>query len=112
MTARASYSGLFSAGGGFSLDSEQQAAASEFNKKVETSTVTVGSAPPSNGDAMTWASVVKESPVPIKYKLRPIADLFTAKFGNNKQTVYAKLKDAPLKSSVQTTKISGRTYFM
>ena len=98
VTARASYSGLFSAGGGFSLDSEQQAAASEFNKKVETSTVTVGSAPPSNGDAMTWASVVKESLVPIKYKLRPIADLFTAKFGNNKSTVYAKLKDAPLKS--------------
>ena len=98
VTARASYSGLFSAGGGFSLDSEQQAAASEFNKKVETSTVTVGSAPPSNGDAMTWASVVKESPVPIKYKLRPIADLFTTKFGNNKPTVYEKLKDAPLKS--------------
>ena len=98
VTARASYSGLFSAGGGFSLDSEQQAAASEFNKKVETTTVTVGSAPPSNGDAMTWASVVKESPVPIKYKLRPIADLFTAKFGNNKSTVYTKLKDAPLKS--------------
>ena len=77
---QASYSGLFSVGGGFSFDSEQQQAASNFAKKVETTTVTVGSAPPANGDALTWASVSKENPVPVKYSLRPIADLFTAKF--------------------------------
>ena len=58
-------------GGRFSLDSEQREAALEFAKSVETTTVTVGSAPPSNGDAMTWASAVKENPVPIKYSLRP-----------------------------------------
>ena len=107
VAAQASYSGLFfSGGGGFSLDSEQSAAASNFAKSVETNTVTVGSAPPSNGDAMTWASVVKENPVPIKYSLKPIADLFTADFMTGvpgvEETVYnkirKKLKDAPKNS--------------
>ena len=99
---QAGYSGAFSVGGGFSLDSEQQQAASNFAKSVETTTVTVGSAPPSNGDAMTWASVSKENPVPIKYSLRPIADLFTAKFHTNSDldlsAIRRKLQNAPQKS--------------
>ena len=99
---QAGYSGAFSVGGGFSLDSEQQQAASNFAKSVETTTVTVGSAPPSNGDAMTWASVSKENPVPIKYGLRPIADLFTAKFHKNGGIDHAairrKLRNASQKS--------------
>ena len=78
---QASYSGLiFSGGGGFSLDKEQRKAATDFSKMVETTTTTVGSAPPSNGDAMTWASVVKENPVPIRYSLKPISELFTPRF--------------------------------
>ncbi|XP_068739532.1 uncharacterized protein [Montipora capricornis] len=81
--AQASYSGLFSVGGGFSLDSEQRSAASTFQKSVETSTVTVGAAPPSNGDAMTWASSVKENPVPTKYSLSPVYDLFTERYAQN-----------------------------
>ena len=48
--SQASYSGLFSAGASFSLDKEQQEAASNFSKMVETSTITVGAAPPSNGN--------------------------------------------------------------
>ena len=99
---QAGYSGAFSVGGGFSLDSEQQTAASNFAKSVETTTVTVGSAPASNGDALTWASVSKENPVPIKYSLRPIADLFTAKFhksgGIDYAAIRAKLLNAPQKS--------------
>ena len=99
---QAGYSGAFSVGGGFSLDTDQQKAASNFAKSVETTTVTVGSAPPSNGDALTWASVSKENPVPIKYSLRPIADLFTAKFhkngGINFTAIRAKLLNAPQKS--------------
>ena len=62
VAVQAGYSGMISVGGGFSLDSEQRQAASSFSKKVETSTVTVGSAPPSNGDAMTWASATKDNP--------------------------------------------------
>ena len=78
--AQASYSGLFSVGGGFSLNSKQRSAASNFQESVETSTITVGAAPPSNGDAMTWASSVQENPVPTKYSLSPVYDLFTEKF--------------------------------
>ena len=78
--AQASYSGLFSVGGGLSMDSEQRSAAYNFQKSVETSTVTVGAAPPSNGDAMTWASSVQENPVPITYSLSPIHNLFTERF--------------------------------
>lgn len=76
----ASYSGLINIGGGFNLDSSQRQSASEFSKYVETKTITIGAAPPSNGDAMTWASVVKTSPVPTSYKLAPIESLFTDRF--------------------------------
>nr|KAG5693580.1 hypothetical protein BaRGS_011705 [Batillaria attramentaria] len=73
----ASYSGLFSVGGGFSMDSSQKEAASSFQKKVTTRTITIGAAPPANGDAMTW---VKESPVPMSYDLQSIEDLFSETF--------------------------------
>ena len=78
--AQASYSGMFSVGGGLSMDSEQRSAAYNFQKSVDTSTVTVGAAPPSNGDAMTWASSVQENPVPITYSLSPIHNLFSERF--------------------------------
>ena len=81
--AQASYSGLFSVGGGFSLNSKQRSAASNFQESVETSTITVGAAPPSNGDAMTWASSVQENPVPTKYSLSPVYDLFTERFAKH-----------------------------
>ncbi|XP_060563204.1 uncharacterized protein LOC132722697 [Ruditapes philippinarum] len=78
----ASYSGIVSVGGGFSMDSSQKQKASEFSKSVETKTISVGAAPPANGDAMTWASTVKESPVPSSYKLASIEELFTEKYLN------------------------------
>ena len=78
--AQASYSGLFSIGGGFSLDKEQSDAASKFSKSVETTTYTVGSTPPSNGDALTWAASVSQNPVPVLYSLSPIDVLFTEPF--------------------------------
>ena len=81
--AQASYSGLFSVGGGLSMDSEQRSAASNFQKSVETSTVTVGAAPPSNGDALTWASSVQDNLIPIKYSLSAIHDLFTERYSEN-----------------------------
>ncbi|XP_053386287.1 uncharacterized protein LOC128550715 [Mercenaria mercenaria] len=80
VAVEASYSGLFSVGGGFSLDSSQRESASSFSKSVETKTITVGAAPPANGDAMTWASEVKDSPVPTAYKLSSIESLFTDKY--------------------------------
>ena len=77
---QASYSGLFSIGGGFSLDKEQSEAASNFSKAVETTTFTVGSTPPANGDAMTWAASVQQNPVPMMYSLSEIDNLFTEQF--------------------------------
>ena len=62
------------------MDSEQRSAASNFQKSVETSTITVGAAPPSNGDAMTWASTVQANPVPITYSLSAIHSLFTERY--------------------------------
>lgn len=78
--AQASYSGLFSIGGGFSMDKEQREAASKFMKSVQTTTITVGSAPPSNGDAMTWAASVQSNPVPTRYSLMGIENLFSNQF--------------------------------
>jgi hypothetical protein len=75
----ASYSGRFSLSGGFALDKSEQESASNFSKLVMTKTITKGAPPPANGDAMTWASTIKDNPVPIKYTLTPIANLFTAR---------------------------------
>jgi hypothetical protein len=80
VAAQASYSGLFSVSGGFSLTSEQRREASDFSKSVETKTITVGAAPPANGDAMTWASTVQNNPVPSQYKLEPIENLFHERY--------------------------------
>ena len=110
--AQASYSGLFSIGGGFSMDSEQRSAVHNFQKSVETSTITVGAAPPSNGDAMTWASSVQENPVPIKYTLTPIHNLFTERYSKylpdvNLDVVRAMIKNAS-QNYCQALKNEGR----
>ncbi|PFX24148.1 hypothetical protein AWC38_SpisGene11292 [Stylophora pistillata] len=77
---QASYSGLFNIGGGFSMDSNQRNAASKFIKNIQTTTITVGSSLPSNGDVMTWAASVQSNPVPTKYTLTGIENLFTDHF--------------------------------
>lgn len=80
---QASYSGMVSAGASFNMDSSKKEDASKFSKSVDTETITVGAPPPTNGDAMTWASTVKKSPVPMVYKLRSIIDLFTEEYMRN-----------------------------
>jgi hypothetical protein len=75
VAADASYSGLVNIDGGFNLDNSQRQSAAEFSKYVETKTITIGAAPPSNGGALTWASVFKTSPVPTSFKLAPIESL-------------------------------------
>ena len=100
---QASYSGLFSIGGGFSFDKEQSEAASNFSKAVETTTFTVGSTPPANGDAMTWAASVQQNPVPMLYSLSGIDKLFTGQFvkglppGPNYNVVREKLSNVSQK---------------
>ncbi|CAC5412722.1 unnamed protein product [Mytilus coruscus] len=78
--AAASYSGLYSAGADFKMDSSQKAAASHFMESVETKTITVGAPPPEDGKASTWASTVKDNPVPMEYNLESIENLFTKNF--------------------------------
>lgn len=77
---QASYSAMNSAGAGFNMDSSQKEEASQFSKSVTTETISVGAPPPANGDTMTWASTVKESPVPMGFKLRSIINLFTDEY--------------------------------
>ena len=88
----ASYSGLFSVGGGMNMDSSQRQKASDFASKSEKRTITVGSAPPSDGDAMTWASNVQQNPVPTMYALDDIANLFTDRFMDNLNLNYNKIR--------------------
>ncbi|XP_071177303.1 uncharacterized protein [Mytilus edulis] len=95
---QASYSGMVSAGAGFNMDSSQKDEASDFQKSVTTKTITVGASPPANGDAMEWASGVKDSPVPVKYSLKPIRNLFRDKYMANlnvdTNNIFKKLEDA------------------
>ena len=73
---KASYSGVISVGGGTELTKSQQDAATEFREKSVTSTISVGAPPPIDGNAMTWASTVKDTPVPVEFDLIPIYELF------------------------------------
>ena len=77
VSASASYSGIVSVSGGFSLDKSQKEKASKFQSKVETKVITVGAPPSASGDAMEWAASVKNNPVPMEIKLKSIEHLFT-----------------------------------
>ena len=77
---QASYSGAFSVKGGVSISKEKKKAVSKFQQSVETSTITVGAAPPSNGEAMTWAASVQDNPVPTLYTMSEIHNLFSGQF--------------------------------
>ena len=94
------------------MDSEQRSAFHNIQKSVGIGTITVGAAPPSNGDAMTWASSVQENPAPIKYTLTPIHNLFTERYskhlpGVNLDVVREMIKNAS-KNYCQALKKEGR----
>lgn len=91
VAVQASYDGLFSVSGGFNMDSTQQEAASNFSKNVETKTITVGAPPAANGDANTWASTVKDSPIPMEYKLVSIEKLFSKRYMDYLNVNYLKI---------------------
>ena len=80
ITASASYAGLVRVEGSASLSAAEQKQAKAFQEKVETSTISVGAPPPPNGGTSKWASEVKENPVPTKYTMAGIEELFTKKF--------------------------------
>lgn len=90
--AAASYSGLFSAGADFKLNSHQKEAASRFLNSVETKTITVGAPPPEDGKALTWASTVKDNPVPMEYSLESIEYIFTKNFISQLNVDYNRIR--------------------
>lgn len=73
------------------MDSTQQEAASNFSKNVETKTITVVAPPPANGDANTWASNVKDSPIPMEYMLVSIEKLFSKRYMDYLNVNYLKI---------------------
>lgn len=89
----ASYSGSVSVGGGFNMDSKSRKQASDFSQKAETRIITVGAAPPSNGDATTWASTVQQNPVPTEYDLDEIENLFSEQFMGELNIDFVKIQN-------------------
>ena len=55
------------------------------------SIVAYGSKIPKNGDATEWANSIKDGPLPIKYELKDISDLFTKSFMGNTDLKYKKI---------------------
>ncbi|KAJ7315271.1 hypothetical protein OS493_038797 [Desmophyllum pertusum] len=96
---------------------KQRDAASTFMKNVQTTTITVGSAPPSNVDAMTWAASVQSNPVPTRYSLMGIENLFTDQFTRhlspkvNYDGLKEKLADAAYQYCL-VLKSEGKVLFM
>lgn len=61
----ASYSGFgITVEGDVGYSQSKAEAASKFNEIVRTKTISLGSPPPSDGNILTWASTVKDNPVP------------------------------------------------
>ena len=50
--------------------------------QVEIKAMSIGATPPANGDAMTWASEVKQSPLPFEKHLTSITNLFNSQYLN------------------------------
>jgi len=88
----ASYNGLFSAGGGFSMSASQREAASQFSESVQTTTITIGAAPPADGEASTWAAEVQSNPVPSRYDLDNIENIFSEAYMSDLNVDYNRIK--------------------
>ncbi|XP_057301427.1 uncharacterized protein LOC130635919 [Hydractinia symbiolongicarpus] len=98
VSVQASYSGLFSVGASFGMTSKQKQSAQNFQENVQTSTITIGAPPPDNGDATRWASTVKNTPVPVQYKMESIENLFTAKYMRNSGIDYYSIRKKVIKA--------------
>ena len=93
VTVSASYSGIVRVEGSMSLSAEENRQAEAFREKVETSTISVGAPPPANGSTTEWASEVKENPVPTKYTMAGIEELFTRRFMEGSGVDYNTIHD-------------------
>ena len=91
--ARATLASIFSIFGGVGMSDSNKALALDFQSKVETRTISIGAAPPEDGKTLTWASTVKKNPIPIRFQMKSIEDLFTQKFMRGHEDVidYARI---------------------
>ena len=92
ISAKASYAGVFSFRGEVGMTDEISKSVQSFLSKVEKKTISIGAPPPANGDTITWASTVKETPIPIKYKLESIENLFTERYMKGLDVDYGKIQ--------------------
>merc|ERR1711887_475705 len=65
---------------GASMSTSQERKSRKMEEKSETKTVSIGSAPPANGDAMQWASSIKDTPMPVYIVTEPITFIISSKF--------------------------------
>eukprot|EP00112_Aurelia_sp_Birch-Aquarium-sp1_P017851 Seg418.9 transcript_id=Seg418.9/GoldUCD/mRNA.D3Y31 product="hypothetical protein" protein_id=Seg418.9/GoldUCD/D3Y31 len=77
LEASASLGALASFSAKAKLSVSKEKVANQFRELVETSTVSIGAPPEASGDPLVWASKVKENPVPTKFEMVGIENLFT-----------------------------------
>ena len=76
----ASYSAMVSVGVSTTTDIQKTQASSFDSLKSDYKQVSIGSAPPPDGNIVTWANNCYGNPMPITYSLDNIANLFVASF--------------------------------
>jgi len=111
VSVEASYSGAYSLSGGFGMSSSNSQAAQSFLAKVVKKTISTGAPPPANGNTMTWASTVKDTPIPVEYKLESIEHLFTERYMNGVDINYGRIKsliESGKKSYCASLKAKGK----
>ena len=95
---------------GYNSESSEAKKAKELKEKVTTYTISKGAPPPANGDVLTWASQVKDNPIPMKYTLEPISKIFTSTYFQryksrfNASTFEADLAQMRIKVNIQMGK--------
>ena len=78
VSAAASYSAMASVGVTAMTSSQKEQAATFDSMKSNVKQITIGSAPPADGNILTWANNCYGNPMPISYTLESIASLFVA----------------------------------
>ncbi len=97
VSAAASYSAMASVGVKAMTSSQKEQAATFDSMKSNVKQITIGSAPPADGNILTWANNCYGNPMPISYTLESIASLFVAGLFpslSNIATIQANIKSA------------------
>jgi len=103
VSASASYSGAVYSGGASASVGTSSSNSQKFSSAVsETKIFSIGSVPPTDNSATTWANDAITEPMPIKYELRPLTDVFNNRFFDLKQFKDLKLDIGSLYDNLKT----------